>query len=289
MRHWRFVLFLMVLVAVSSPAVTLTFVATGPVALGLSPLNENPPHPESTATGTALVTWDTETSTMTMTVNVVFNGLTTPDIAAHIHCCISPPGNVGIATQVPYFAGFPIGVRSGTYSHSFDMLSTASYNPAFVTANGGTAASAAAALLAGIRAGQSYLNIHSMMFPGGEIRGVLVMPVEISIKPGSAPPVPINAGSHGTIPVAILSTSSFNAVTSVDTSSLTFGRTGHEKSLAFCNMGGEDVNGDGLPDLVCHFQTQATGFQSGDTLGILMGKTVGGTPIIGQEAIVIMP
>ena len=33
------------------------------------------------------------------------------------------------------------------------------------------------------------------------------------------------------------------------------------------------VNGDGLLDLVCHFQTRSTGFQSGDTLGILIGKT----------------
>jgi hypothetical protein len=274
----------------SSSAATLTFIATGPEAPGLSPLNENPPHPTSSATGTALVTWDTATSMMTMAVNVVFSGLTTPDIAAHIHCCTTAPGgNAGVATTVPFFTGFPIGVTSGTYSHSFDMLSATSYNPAFVTAHGGTPTSAAAALLAGILEGQAYLNIHSMMFPGGEIRGFLAIPVDISIKPGAAPPVPINAGSHGTIPVAILSTSTFNAVTDVDTSSLTFGRTGKEQSLRFCNTGGEDVNGDGVPDLVCHFETQSTGFQSGATLGILMGKTTQGTTIIGQEAIVIVP
>ena len=101
--------------------------------------------------------------------------------------------------------------------------------------------------------------------------------------------MPINAGSHGKIPVAILSTATFNAVTDVDASSLTFGRTGNEQSLAFCDTGGEDVNGDGLPDLVCHFETQSTGFQAGDTLGILMGKTVQGATIVGQEAIVIVP
>ena len=169
------------------------------------------------------------------------------------------------------------------------MLNLASYNPTFVAANGGTAASAAKALLAGIQAGQAYLNIHSMMFPGGEIRGFLVVPVDISIKPGATSPVPINAGSRGTTPVAILSTAAFNAVTSVDTSSLTFGRTGDEQSLAFCNPGGEDVNGDGLPDLVCHFHTPLTGFQSGDTLAILKGKTHLGASILGQEAIVIVP
>jgi hypothetical protein len=127
------------------------------------------------------------------------------------------------------------------------------------------------------------------MVSGGEIRGFLAIPVDISIKADATPPVPINAGSNGKIPVAILSTPTFNAVTTVDPGSLTFGKTGNEPSLAFCNTGGEDVNGDGLPDLVCHFQTQLTGFQSGDTVGILKGKTIQGGQIIGQEAIVIVP
>jgi hypothetical protein len=121
------------------------------------------------------------------------------------------------------------------------------------------------------------------------MRGFLAEQVDISIKPTAAPPVPINAGSHGKIPVAILSSAGFNAVTSVDTSSLTFGRTGKEQSLRFCDAGGEDVNGDGLPDLVCHFDEEAAGFQSGDTLGILMGKIHQGAVMIGQEAIVIVP
>jgi hypothetical protein len=69
-------------------------------------------------------------------------------------------------------------VTSGTYSHTFDMLDPASYNPAFVTANGGTVASAEAVLLGGILAGDAYLNIHTEMFPGGEIRGFLVATAE---------------------------------------------------------------------------------------------------------------
>ena len=118
---------------------------------------------------------------------------------------------------------------------------------------------------------------------------VVTFGVDISIKPNATPPVPITANIPGTIPVAVLSTPRFNAVTSVDASSLTFGRTGTERSLAFCNTGGEDVNGDGLPDLVCHFRTRSAGFQPGDTLGILMGKTILRLPIIGQEAIQIVP
>ena len=164
MKQWVCVLPLLVLLAVSSSAATLTFIATGLEAPGLSPLNENPPHPTSSATGTALVTWDTATTMMT--VNVVFSGLARPSTAAHIHCCTTfPGGNAGVATTVPFFPGFPIGVTSGTYAHAFDMLNAASYNPAFVTAHGGTPVSAAADLLTGILAGEAYMNIHSMMFP----------------------------------------------------------------------------------------------------------------------------
>jgi len=273
--------------AVSSPAATLTFVPSGPAVPGLSSLNENPAHPESSGTGNAVVTWDTVTNIMT--VSVVFSGLTTPNTAAHIHCCVASPGNAGVATTTPTFTGFPSGTTSGTYSHSFDMLNATSYNPAFITSHGGTVASAEAALLAGLQAGQTYLNIHTSMFGGGEIRGFLVTPVDVSIKPGADSPVSINVRSKGKTPVAILSTATLNAPASVDTSTLTFGRTGNEDSLAFCNPGGEDVNDDGLPDLICHFETRLLGLESGDTLAILKGSTDQGAPILGQEAIRTVP
>jgi hypothetical protein len=64
-KQWIRVLLLLVLLALSSSAATLTFIGTGPVASGLSPLNENPPHPTSSATGTALVTWDGSVAKMT--------------------------------------------------------------------------------------------------------------------------------------------------------------------------------------------------------------------------------
>jgi hypothetical protein len=147
------------------------FVAAGPNAPGLSSANENPPHPTSSGTGTAFITWDTTTNLMT--VQVTFSGLSAGTTASHIHCCIAAPANAGVATTVPTFTGFPLAVTSGTYSHTFDMSNAASYNPAFVAANGGTAASAEAALFAGLQAGHSYLNIHTTAFPGGEIRGFL--------------------------------------------------------------------------------------------------------------------
>ena len=149
----------------------LRFTASGPAADGLSPLNENPQHPESHATGTAEVWWDT--STNMMTVNVEFSGLSGPNTAAHIHCCVTTAGgNAGVATVTPTFTGFPTGAQSGSYTHTFDMTVAGSYNPAFVTAQG-SVANAAAVLLAGLQAGTSYLNVHSTVFGGGEERGFL--------------------------------------------------------------------------------------------------------------------
>lgn len=134
--------------------------------------SQNPPVATG-ASGVAYVWIDTSANTMRVVVS--FSGLNSPDTAAHIHCCIAAPGNVGVATPVPYFPGFPLGVTSGSYSQTFDMTLASSYNPAFVTANGGTAASAEAALFAGIMNGEAYLNIHTRDFPGGEIRGFLTL------------------------------------------------------------------------------------------------------------------
>jgi hypothetical protein len=160
----------------ASTSITLTgsgalhFVASGPTVAGLSPLNESPQR-ASNATGTAHVTWDTTTNMMT--VDVVFSGLTAPNTAAHIHCCVDSPGTTGVATSTPTFTGFPTGATSGTYTHTFDMLAAASYNPLFIAGHGGTPAGAAAALLAGIEAGQAYLNVHTSTFTSGEMRGFL--------------------------------------------------------------------------------------------------------------------
>jgi len=61
-----------------------------------------------------------------------------------------------------------------------------SFRPAFVTAHGGTVASAEAFLFSSMAAGQSYINIHTDQFGGGEIRGQL--------NPVPAPPAVVLAG-----------------------------------------------------------------------------------------------
>jgi hypothetical protein len=115
-----------------------------------------------------------------------------------------------------------------------------------------------------------------------------VIEVTIDIKPGSAPNS-INPQSKGKIPVAILSTSDFDAPNEVDQDSLTFGPTGDEESLAFCSPSPEDVNYDGLDDLVCHFDTQSAGFECGDEWSYLKGQTGDSVPIEGGDSVRIVP
>ncbi len=111
--------------------------------------------------------------------------------------------------------------------------------------------------------------------------------VNILIKPGSSP-ASINTKSQGTIPVAILSQPNFNAPTEVNLHSLTFGHSGNEPSLALCDSTPEDVNGDGLADLVCHFATQNTTFQLGDAQGMLKGMTLDQHAFVGTAPIVVV-
>ncbi len=111
--------------------------------------------------------------------------------------------------------------------------------------------------------------------------GVNCLSVSIDVKPGDNQTV-VNVAAQGTIPVAILSTSSFDAA-KVNPMTVRFGRTGTEASPVRWSL--EDVDGDGTLDMVLHFNTQATGFQAGDTMAILMGRVQNGTPFRGSATI----
>jgi Bacterial pre-peptidase C-terminal domain len=112
--------------------------------------------------------------------------------------------------------------------------------------------------------------------------------VNIDIKPGSVELAPINPKAKGVIPVALLSSNGFNAL-DVDASTLTFGSTGHERSYQRCAKSGEDVNGDGRPDLVCHFDNELAGFRRGDSAGVVKGKTKGGKLFEGRGDLKVVP
>jgi len=163
-------------------ALTIVVLLLGAVPVHAAPVDffatlsgaaEIPPT-GSPGTGFAHVTIDD--TAHTLRVQATFSGLTSTTVASHIHCCAPQPANVGVATTVPTFPGFPLGVMSGTYDNTFNTLLDSTYNPEFLTASGGTAVSAEAGLFAGMLLGQSYLNIHTNLFPSGEIRGVLVTP-----------------------------------------------------------------------------------------------------------------
>jgi hypothetical protein len=144
-----------------------------PFTVNLTGPNEAPPN-DSPATGNAIVIFDALAHSLA--IDVSFAGLLGTTTASHIHCCVANPsaGNIGVATQLPTFVGFPLGVTSGTYHATFDTSLATTWSPGFITANGGTAAGAESAFGMGLLGGKAYLNIHTTAIPGGEIRGFLV-------------------------------------------------------------------------------------------------------------------
>lgn len=133
---------------------------------------EAPPN-ASPGTGLATITLDLDLATMR--VEVSFSGLTGNVTASHIHGPTATPfaGTAGVMTPTPTFPGFPSGVTSGSYDHTFDLTLASSYNAAFITASGGTISQAMNRMIGAFDEGRAYLNIHTSTFGGGEIRGFL--------------------------------------------------------------------------------------------------------------------
>lgn len=136
--------------------------------------------PPNASPGTGLVTIDLGGTSML--VDFPFRDLDGVTTEAHIHCCTST-AFTGTAPVALPFTDFPLGVHAGTYSNAFALADDMTYDPAFLKANGGSAKGAAAALVDGINANEAYVNIHTSLYPEGEIRGWLV----------AAPPVPETA------------------------------------------------------------------------------------------------
>ena len=103
--------------------------------------------------------------------------------------------------------------------------------------------------------------------------------IMVDIKPGSDDN-PINPGSNGKLPVAILSTVSFDAST-IDAGTIRFAPNDAEPLRYRL----EDVDDDGDWDLVLKFSTQETGIACGDTEATLTGQTFGGDQLAGTDSI----
>jgi len=152
--------------AVAAPAVADTYVFNA----FLNGANEAPPN-ASPAFGFSKLFLDTDLHTMRVVAS--FEDLIGTTTAAHVHAPTALPGEgtAPVATELPSFTGFPLGVTFGSYDHTFDTTLTATWNPAFLTANGGTALGAEAAFLSSLLGGTAYINVHSTFARGGEIRG----------------------------------------------------------------------------------------------------------------------
>lgn len=111
--------------------------------------------------------------------------------------------------------------------------------------------------------------------------------ITIDIRPGTDGKAPINLKSKGNIPVALLSSKDFNAV-KADRASIKFGPPNRSGTPGRCANEGEDVDGDGYADLVCHFDTQASGFNADDEEGIVKG-TIEGREFQGRGYLKMLP
>ena len=107
----------------------------------------------------------------------------------------------------------------------------------------------------------------------------------IDIKPGSMKN-PVNVGSKGVIPVAILGSDDFD-VMDVDVASLAFGPNGAPEAHGKGHP--EDVNDDGIMDLMLHFRPQACGVVDGDTELCLHAMTLDGIALDDCDTITTVP
>jgi hypothetical protein len=103
------------------------------------------PQAATTATGYGRVMIDEGAGTLTFTV--VYSGLSSNQTLAHIHAPAPIGANTGVAIDFGTVGGTS-GTISGTRAVTSDQI-------------------------AQIRAGLAYINVHSVNFPGGELRGQL--------------------------------------------------------------------------------------------------------------------
>lgn len=109
--------------------------------------------------------------------------------------------------------------------------------------------------------------------------------MDVQDGPGEGGETGVLVSSGGTVPVAIFSSSTFDART-VDplTVSLASGPV-VLKGKGTAMAAAQDVNGDGLLDLIVHVQTEALQLSETDTEAVLTGRTFAGQAIRGSNSV----
>jgi hypothetical protein len=114
--------------------------------------------------------------------------------------------------------------------------------------------------------------------------GIILIEVEIDVRPGSEQN-PINLGSGGVVPVAILTSEEFDAST-VRPASVQFAGAAPRRWTR------EDVDRDGDEDLLLNFRIQELELDESSTEAMLTGETfpwAGGVAIEGTDTVRIIP
>jgi hypothetical protein len=166
MKH---VLCVLALAGASSVAVPALAQPTDPTYRAIASGQAEVPPNASAGSSVATI----ELNGSQLVVDLPFSDLSGTSTVAHIHCCTADAFTGTAAVAVP-FTDFPTGVRAGNYEATFRLDEDSTYAPAFLAANGGSVRGAYAALVDGINANEAYVNIHSALYPNGEIRGFLV-------------------------------------------------------------------------------------------------------------------
>ncbi len=144
-------------VAVVCPAATAEIFT---VQVSLDGFQESPPNP-SPGSGQASVTINTETRLVEILLN--YSGLVAPATAAHLHGLADPGQNAGVLFGL---------TNMGDHFMGSGVLSEANF--------------------AGLMENRTYINLHTTAFPGGEIRGQVIVPA-----PGVAPLLALALAGRG--------------------------------------------------------------------------------------------
>jgi hypothetical protein len=123
--------------------------------------------------------------------------------------------------------------------------------------------------------------------PPDDDRDEDIIEVHIEVKPGDALPT-IQLGAAGVTTVAVLGSAAFD-VTRVDPASVYFAGAPVTLNQGVPTTFTDDVNGDGIADLVATFDTRALQLKIRDTSASLAGKTRAGRRFHGTDAVRVIP